>query len=467
MAGARMGIAVGVVAAVLWQGVCAAHAGELGGEPPKALRLTLDEAVRRAVLASEVVDAAEAGVDAARGRLVQARGGGLPTVEATLTAGPSPRARGDQVMSPDDAYRWAITGVFGRAEVRVIQPLYTFGKITAGQAAARAGIDAARAELLGRAAETSQRTIQAYLGLLLARDALGLVAEIETEVKKALDRRRAQGAGEADIGLLRLETFAAEAERGRVEAEAGVELASEALAVLVDAPPGVAVEPAEESLARSAPSAPPRQTLEAYLQHLERRRPEFAQLRAGIAGREAEAALAAAERRPTLFVAGFVDVSGATNRERIHNPFVVDPLNHQFAGAVLGLRWTFDFGSAGKVSEARAEAARLAAQQAAARRGLPLEVRRAYIDLERALREAEALERAFRTARRWTAAAAAAADLGVEDEEEVEDAFREYARHRADWFRALHNVRLAEANLRHAAGLDAEALAALVLAAGK
>lgn len=465
MAGARVRIVVGVVAVAFWQAAaCAAYAGEPGGEPPKVLRLTLDEAVRRAVLASAEVDAAEAGVEAARGRLVQARGGRLPSIEATLTAGPSPRARGDQVTSPDDAYRWAITGVFGRAEVRIIQPLYTFGKLAAGQAAARAGIDAARAELLGRAAETSQRTIQAYLGLLLARDALGLVAEIENEVKKALERRRAQGADEADIGLLRLETFAAEAERGRVEAEAGVEMARAALALLVDAPPDVVVEPAEESLAQSAPSEAPRQALEAYLRDIERRRPEFAQLRAGIAGREAEAELAAAERRPTVFVAGFVDVAGATNRERIHNPFVVDPLGHQFAGAVLGVRWTFDFGQRGKVSEARAEAARLAAQQAAARRGLPLEVRRAYIELERALREAEALERAFRTARRWTAAAAAAADLGVEDEEEVEDAFREYARHRADWFRALYNVRLAEANLRHAAGLDAEALAPLVLA---
>ncbi len=464
MAGARMAIVVGVVTAALWQVAGAVHAGEPRGEPPKTLRLTLDEAVRRAVLASEEIDAAEAGVQAARGRLVRARGGRLPSVEATLTAGPSPRARGDQVMSPDDAYRWAITGVFGRAEVRVIQPLYTFGKITAGQAAARAGIDAARAEMLARAAETSQRTIQAYLGLLLSRDALGLVAEVENEVKKALERRRARGADEADIGLLRLETFAAEAERGRVEAEAGVELAAAALAVLVEAPVGVGVEPAEESLARSAPTEAPPRALETYLEDLERRRPEFAQLRAGIAGREAEAALAAAERRPTFFVAGFVDVAGATNRERIHNPFVIDPINHQYAGAVLGLRWTFDFGSSGKVSEARAEAIRLTAQQAAARRGLPLEVRRAYIDLERALREADALERAFRTARRWTAAAAAAADLGVEDEEEVEDAFREYARHRADWFRALHNVRQAEANLRHAAGLDAEALAPLVLA---
>src|SRR5690606_41351652 len=115
------------------------------------------EAVRRAVLASAEVDAAEAGVEAARGRLVQARGGRLPSIEATLTAGPSPRARGDQVTSPDDAYRWAITGVFRRAEVRMIQPLSTFGKLAAGQAAARAGIDAARAAPPGRAAGPSQR----------------------------------------------------------------------------------------------------------------------------------------------------------------------------------------------------------------------------------------------------------------------------------------------------------------------
>jgi outer membrane protein TolC len=436
---------------------------EVGPPSPPPLVLTLEEAVRRAVVASGEVGAASVGIRAAEARLAQARGGSYPRLEATFTAGPWPPAPGDQVFSPDDVDRPAVTGVFGRADVRLIQPLYTFGRLTAGRAAAAAGVEAAQADVVAKATETSQRTIQAYLGLLLARDSLGFVEEIEEEIDKELTRVRERAAGPEDLDLLRLETFAAEVERGRIEAEAGVAVAAAGLALLVGAPPGVTVEPAENSLTDGAPPSAGLPPLDAYLAGLEARRPEFAQLRAGLAAREAQARLAAAERRPSLFLLGIADLAGATNRDSLDNPFVTDPLRHRQIGMLLGLRWEFDFGAAGKVRAAREEAARLAAQQAAARGGLPFEVRRTYIDLRRALGAAAAMERAVRTARRWLTAASTAADLGVAEPAAVSTAFGAYAKNRADYFLALYNARLAEANLRHAAGLDAEALAPLVL----
>ncbi len=87
---------------------------EVGPPSPPPLVLTLEEAVRRAVVASGEVGAASVGIRAAEARLAQARGGSYPRLEATFTAGPSPRARGDQVFSPDDVDRPAVTGVFGR-----------------------------------------------------------------------------------------------------------------------------------------------------------------------------------------------------------------------------------------------------------------------------------------------------------------------------------------------------------------
>lgn len=47
--------------------------------------------------------------------------------QAEADLGPSPRARGDQVSSPDDQYSPDITGVFVRAGIEIIQPIFTWG----------------------------------------------------------------------------------------------------------------------------------------------------------------------------------------------------------------------------------------------------------------------------------------------------------------------------------------------------
>ena len=82
--------------------------------------------------------------------------------------------------NPADDPLILLTGLRGpwtRTELRLIQPLYDFGKISAGVAAAEAGVGALRQKQAGVAYEVDLNVNRAYWGLKLARELQAARAE--------------------------------------------------------------------------------------------------------------------------------------------------------------------------------------------------------------------------------------------------------------------------------------------------
>jgi len=77
--------------------------------------------------------------------------------------GPSPRARGNQVSSPDDQYSPDITGVFVRGTVSIIQPIFTWGLVENARLAAEHGVKAAQAGVDVKNTEVALR-VKSHLG---------------------------------------------------------------------------------------------------------------------------------------------------------------------------------------------------------------------------------------------------------------------------------------------------------------
>ena len=80
----------------------------------EAVRLTVEDAVRRALTRSGEVRDTTAGLEVARSRVSQAEAGRYPQIELKALTGPSPRPRGNQVSSPESTSDPHITGIFGR-----------------------------------------------------------------------------------------------------------------------------------------------------------------------------------------------------------------------------------------------------------------------------------------------------------------------------------------------------------------
>jgi len=421
---------------------------------PPTIRMNLEESLRATLARSPEAKQAIAELEGYRGKQLQALGIGRPQVELQTVLGPSPRARGNQVSSPDDQYSPDITGVFVRGTISIIQPIFTWGLVENARLAAEHGVKAAQAGVDVKNTEVALRVKQAYWGAVTAKTIRMFLLEVRDQVDQAIARteRLVEGGYATDIDLYRFRSKRGELERYINLADKTIDIATQALGTWTGQPKGVAVDPADQGLPEDMKSIP---SVDMYVQTALAGRPEFAQLREGI---EARRRLVEVERKqgyPLFFVGLLGDLAYASNRDRLENPYVIDPLYHTAIGPVIGFKYNLDFGiRAGKVKEAQAEVQKLEALREHALDGIPLQVRDAYTTVVEAERNARVLSEAYDNAKQWLVASSSNVDLGVGDPDDLADAFVQYARTRADYLQAVFAYVYGLEQLAHAAGQD-------------
>lgn len=439
-------------------------------EAPRLKKVVVDlkQAIRMAVAVNPEIKQFQARVSAALARKAQADAGRYPQFDLKSVLGPSQRARivRDRdgipttdihtVETRDSSTNPTIDGIFGRADFTLAQPLYTFGKISSLREAAAHGISAEQGRVDEKTSEVVLKVKEVYYGLLLTMELKNLTVDIKEELDKALEKVEKQlevGAPGADeVDRFKLLTFRGELEKGINEVEKGIDIAKDALRTLLGLERDQELELATTTL---EPEARPVEEVERYVAQARERRPEFAQIKAGLLAKGALVQAARSDLYPQFFVAIDGSYARATNRTLLRNPFIVDPINGGGAAPVIGFKWHFDFGiMTGKVAEARAELLEVQYAKELAEGGIPLQVRKAYRELEEAKQNITATDEAYRNARKWLIASVANFDLGVGEAKDVADAILAFARMRAENFRAIFNYNMSLANLDHVTGMD-------------
>ena len=169
---------------------------------PRTLRLTLEESLRAALSRSPEVRQAEAEVEGVLGKQLQARGLRYPQFDLKMILGPSPRARGNQVSSPDDQFSPDLTGMFIGTQVEIIQPIFTWGLLENARLAAEHGVRATQAGVDAKSTEVALRVKQAYWGLVVSRTIREFLVEVRDQVQDAAKRteRLIDGGYATEIG---------------------------------------------------------------------------------------------------------------------------------------------------------------------------------------------------------------------------------------------------------------------------
>lgn len=417
---------------------------------------TLKDLIQRALATSPEVRQFQRGTEVALAKKDQADAGRFAQIELTAVVGPSPRARGTVAASPDRKDTPVITNVFERVEMTLVQPLYTFGKITGYREAAAEGVKVEKARVEEKASDVILRIKELYYSRLLASDILGLIDEITEDLEKAIDKTERQlkaGAPGADeVDLYKLKAFRGEAQKNRNEAQKGFDLATTALRTFAGLDPGMPLELDAKGLDAAARQVEPEDQAIGTALDL---RPEMAQVRAGLKATEALVQVEESNLYPQFFAAVDGYYAQAGNRTTQQNPFVVDPLNDKFIAVVLGLKYNLDFGiTRGKIRSAQAEHLRVQETKQFAEQGIPLQVRKAHRELAEAIETIRATDEGWRNARKWLVASKANYDLGIGEARDLGQAVETYARLRAENFKAIYNYNLALANIEHATGRD-------------
>lgn len=410
--------------------------------PPHVVR-TLDECVSIALGRHPSIGVADAGVEAGRARIGQARSGYLPQLAGDWSTDRRKSSFSSRTGGPSDTAGGAVAQPssfdFHQGSVSLSQTLFDFGQTFAAIRAAQARTDSLEAD-----ADTTRQQIllevkQAYFGLLAARR-LSAVAE-ETvrsnEEQLALARGRNEVGFAPRLDVTRSEVQLASAELDRLSARNNVSVAEVTLqnALGVDGP---LVFELEDVLADPHP-VPDEQ---AALTHAYEQRPELRSLLAEQRAAEQDVAQRQRELLPT--VRGNATYGGSASEFPLEEEWSV--------GAAVQVP-IFDGGlTLARVSEGKATLHGLHFEQKRLRQQVTLQVRTALLDVQRAAASIRVTERATGQARENLELAEGRYQTGVGNVTELVDAQRARASADADYVSALYDHRIAIATLEQAIG---------------
>lgn len=398
------------------------------------------------------VQAAAHAIDAAEGKLREARFSPYSQFNAYAAVAMKPNQRGTPIFSNDTQLPWLnswrpvlATGAEGAV------PLYTFGKISAAREAAHAGVKAATFNQQTAMAQLRLDVRRAYYALQFALDAQQLVHEGRNKLQEAV-RTLEEHLAEEDADVDAMDRYRLTTALAEVEARASVvqrgELASrEALRILTGLHPIEVAECALEPLPFEAKDQ----------RHYQLKaigdRPEMHALEALVTARKSNVTIHRGKYFPDLAMVIGLDHTYGPGTTDQTNPFIYDPSNYTSFRAALVARWSLDvWGNSGRVRQAKADLQATRAQSQLAKNGVEFEVSVAYQKVADAERREQAWSKGAQEARAWFITAWQGYQIGTLQSKELTDALKAYFSSRFNEMEATHDFNVAIAELERVSG---------------
>ena len=424
--------------------------------------LNLEQLIQMALETSPELKEAEQEIVAAESDLAQAKAGQWAQMDVIGMTGPAEDADLPTVIVDQDLGGGLLRGrledndsddigIFGRLDLVIAQPLYTFGKISNRQQAARQGLEAQRIAKEKTRGDVVLKVKELYYAYIVSRQGQEAAADADGFVRDAKQRiQRLLKVGSKNVeetDLYRLEAFEAEVRSFKAKADSGARLSYVALKRAVGISPNQEFRVDVKELPRDTRTLG---TQEEYMQRALDTRPELDQLKKGIEAKRALAEAAKADLYPSFFLAGIGSFAGAPGRERMPISYFDDDFNHAYMGVVLGSEWHFDLGiGAGKLKKARAEHQKLVHTKEFAEQNIPLEVAKNYQDVIEAHAAYTAYEKGAVAARKWIVSSFSNFDFGVGTAKDMFDAIDRYGKNQGEYLKALYEYNVSLARLSH------------------
>jgi outer membrane protein TolC len=430
----------------------------LAAASPPAARRTVGDCVAIAIRGSGQVAEAQGKVSEWKARLAEVESTFYPKITALAYAAPSYGVTGT-ALTPEVKNDWGRWGPILHFEGLLAQPIYTFGRVAAGEEAARERVAVEKARLDQTRNAVALEVHRYYFLHLFVKSvgpALKFAGKILDEAQTKAKQYYEEGTGKVtNVDVNKLHYAATELEKFRVQIEIGLPLSLAALKHTMALPESEPLELADDLLPALEPTEPP--PAEELIKLAWEKRPELSQLRHG---QKAALALGLSERKanwPVLLLAGQLTAAWCPVRTSATNPYWYDPYNTFTGDVALALRWEFDPAKA----KARSDAAQALSEQVDglekfASTGIPLEVRKAHDDLVQARRLAALSEEGSTAARKWMTFAAVAFASGTGETRDVLEGIAAYVSSRRAYYDALMTAHLARAQVDWAVGTVAE-----------
>lgn len=362
-------------------------------------------------------------------------------------------------LHPSRQNDWAIDALrpFGRFEIAVRQPLWTWGELSGNIRAARHGVDVETARVDQKALEVAARAGETYYNLILTQ-ALDRLADRTQEVVDRAQREINRLLEEGDESVSQADLFQTrlteeEVKRRIVEIEQNRATARSALRRQLFLSDGTTVVPAADELQPISFSVHP-DSLDYYIGRALQNRPEVDQAEAGVKAREALVDVAQSDYYPKIGVQASLSQSiTLPERPNPNNAFVGDSFMGTGTRTGIGIQQNLNFGQTrARVEQAKAELDEVKHQRTAARQLVRFEVEEAYRSLITAKRDVESRDRSTTISGEWLRTEQVNFDLDLGDTEDLVKAVRADLEAKARYLEAVKRYNVAVLNLLEATG---------------
>jgi outer membrane protein TolC len=330
------------------------------------------------------------------------------------------------------------------AEMSIIKPLHTFGKVENYARAAEHNARVKEQDVRLQRGETIADMKRAYYGHLAAKNTTLFLKDVQRRVENSEDLvRNWLDEGEGDVRQSSLYAIVAARELITAyvhQAESLEKISLDGMKVLS----GIGLAGTLELRERSLRALPlPEGGLDAYQQQALDNRPEMSQVENGLKARQALVAATKSMQRPNIYAGVSGMYSAAPGRERLDNPYIYDPFNDYGMTPMLGMQWSWEPGvQRARVDGARAELNALIEKQSFARQGIPFQVSEQFYDVHAYFKSQQSLARSAKSARRWMIASYTDFEAGLETTDKLVTAFQAYVLAYGEYLKTVYEYNM-------------------------
>jgi outer membrane protein TolC len=395
----------------------------------KAKKFSLETALVYALSESPVVVRTRLEREKARLLLDEVRSQSLlPEFSLLGQTGLVPEARGDVFDSPDKQTDLDGWGPFYKIDVKLVQPVFMFGRKLSARSAAQSGIDLQDIKSDSEVEKLVLTVINAYSALSAAKKAEAVADEVkenydklQEEVKKRLE---AEDSEVDDTDLLEVKSNRYLIEEIVIKSKSQRKLAERAFNAAIGREIAAVVEVLEVKI----PGIQLDETrMYRVVQQALPRNQDIRGLNTALQTLRAKTRLAYSKKRPIIFLVGGFSYAYASHRQDQTNPFAVDNFNYMDLGAFFSFQWDLNFFR--KNIEARQyQLEREAMEQnlKLLRSKIEMEIFKAFTEVKKSILLMEQARASLKAAKSWLRLSMDNWDMGIGEVERLIKAYNAY-----------------------------------------
>ena len=363
-------------------------------------------------------------------------------------------ARGDITTTTDTNEDYGSLGPFLKIDLKVIQPIYSFGKYASAKEAGQNNLEMRKAMFRESKDDLTLEVAKAFLGVVAGRAGTEVSNELRKRYEQLVEQvekhLKTPDSHLDDADLLEARSLHFQIEKQCSAISANTDQSLLYLKGLLDLAPDMPLT----TLATNTPDIDKSLDITPQLQkYFREHSPLLKRIRSGMNALQKKAELEKRKRYPDLFLAIGAGYGTAPNRDKQENAFITDDYNYERLGSTLGLKWDFNF----HVSEARVAKALIASKQLSEKKELTLRVKdgsiaKLYGDAVRNKDLLAAADKSLKSATSWLRLESDNVDLGLGDIKRLTKAYQYYFQLKGDVISTRYMYLLSLAELANTTG---------------